>query len=145
MGRVNRTASMLVAAVLTAGGASPAVPTGLKVVVNESVTGTAISRDLLSQIFLGKAVRWGDRSEITPVDRSATDPLRARFSDGVLNMPVVAVQHYWVRQMAAGQRPPVTKGSDAEVLELVASKRGSIGYVSEEAALPAGVRIMTVH
>ena len=134
----------MVVLLLAAGSAAPAPPLDFKVIVHPSVAGNAITKEVLSEIYLGRTVRWRDRSLITPVDLSATSPLRATFSDSVLGMPVFAAQTHWMRQMAAGVRPPVTKPSDAEVIELVASRPGSIGYDSAEATLPAGVRTVSL-
>ena len=135
---------MSVVALLLAGGSvAPAAP-DFKVIVHGSVTGSAISKNVLSEIYLGKTLRWRDNSLITPVEHSATSPLRAVFSESVLGMPVFAVQTHWMRQMAAGVRPPVSKPTDAEVIELVATRPGSIGYVSADATLPAAVRAVPV-
>lgn len=134
----------IVVLLLAAGSAAPALPLDFKVIVHPSVAGNAVTKEVLAEIYLGKTLRWRDRSLITPVDQSATSPLRATFSEGVLGMPVFAVQTHWMRQMAAGVRPPTTKPSDAEVIELVASRPGSIGYVSADAALPAGVRAVSL-
>ena len=124
--------------------AAPAQAPQFKVIVNGSVVGGAVSKNVLSEIYLGRTVRWSDRSLITPVDQSATSPLRASFSQSVLGMNVFDVQTHWMRQMSAGVRPPLTKSSDAEVIELVASKPGSIGYVSVDATLPPAVRAVTL-
>jgi ABC-type phosphate transport system substrate-binding protein len=136
--------SSIVVLLAVAGSAASALPADFKVIVNSSVAGSSISKQSLSDIYLGRTVRWGDRSMITPVDFSATSPLRATFSESVLGMAVFAVQTHWLKQMAAGVRPPITKTSDAEVIELVASKPGSIGYVSHDAQLPATVRAVAL-
>jgi ABC-type phosphate transport system substrate-binding protein len=111
-----------------------------KVIVNPKVEGRAITRDVLAQIYLGKADRWGDGRPIAAVDLSSTSSVREAFSAAILGMPVVRVKQHWMQFIAAGKRPPLTKQSDEEVIAFVAATPGGIGYVSEAAAVPAGVK-----
>ena len=69
---------------------------------------------------------------------------RRTFSDAVLKTPVDAVKQYWMRNMRPDNRPPVVKETDAAVIAFVASSRGAVGYVSETAELPAGVRAVSL-
>jgi ABC-type phosphate transport system substrate-binding protein len=116
-----------------------------KVIVNAGVAGSKVPRQLLNDIFLRKAVRWGDGKQIAPVDQSTTSPVRASFSDQVLGQTVLAVQAYWQRQISAGRsRPPAVKGSDREVIRFVAENAGAIGYVAADAELPPAVRVIEI-
>lgn len=119
-------------------------PAQFKVIVNGSVAGQALTRDVLVQIYLGKVERWGDRSVIAAVDLSSTSTVRQAFSQQALGMPVEAVQHVWMRKIADGKRPPISKPSDEEVIAFVAAERGAIGYVSTAAHVPATVREVSV-
>ena len=117
------------------------------VVVNASVAGTTVHRADLAAVFLKKAVRWGDGSPANPVDLSGASPVRKGFSDTVLHMPVMAVVQYWGKQlvsMASSLRPPTVKASDGEVLAYVAKTSGAVGYVASGAALPPGVKAITI-
>jgi ABC-type phosphate transport system substrate-binding protein len=117
------------------------------VVVNASVAGTTVHRADLAAVFLKKAVRWGDGSPANPVDQSGTSPVRKGFSEGVLHMPVMGVVQYWGKQltsMATSMRPPTVKASDDEVLTYVSKTSGAVGYVSTGAALPPGVKAVTI-
>jgi len=117
------------------------------VVVNSSVAGTSMRRADLAAVFLKKAVRWGDGSAANPVDQSGTAAVRKDFSESVLHMPVMAVVQYWGKQlvsMASSLRPPTVKASDGEVLAYVAKTSGAVGYVASGAALPPGVKAITI-
>lgn len=117
------------------------------VVVNASVAGTTVRRADLAAVFLKKATRWGDGSPANPVDQSGTSPVRKGFSETVLHMPVMGVVQYWGKQlvsMASSVRPPTVKASDDEVLVYVAKTSGAVGYVSSGAALPPGVKAVTI-
>lgn len=116
-----------------------------KVIVNARVAGAKVPRQLLNDIFLRKAVRWGDGRQITPVDQSTTSPVRASFSNQVLGQTVLSVQTYWQRQISGGRsRPPAVKGSDQEVIRFVAESTGAIGYVAADAELPPTVKVIAI-
>ena len=120
---------------------------GFVVVVNTSVPGASVKRADLAAVFLKKATRWGDGSPASPVDQSGTSPVRKAFSDSVLQMPVSAVLQYWQRLLLSPQnqiRIPIGKASDEEVLAYVAKTGGAVGYVAPGAALPAGVKAISI-
>jgi ABC-type phosphate transport system substrate-binding protein len=142
IGLVINLGSLVVARGLDASASEPPAP--FKVIVNASVAGQALTREVLLQIYLGKVERWGDRSVIAAVDLSSTSTVRQAFSEQALGMPVEAVQHLWMRKIADGKRPPISKPSDEEVIAFVAAERGGIGYVSTAAHVPATVRELSV-
>jgi ABC-type phosphate transport system substrate-binding protein len=114
--------------------------------VNAKVSGHALARDLLAQIYLGKVQRWGDGVPIVAVDLSGTSPVRRAFCEEILGMSVEAARFYWLQTVSStGKRPPVTKPSNEEVIAFVASKPGGVGYVSSGTPLPETVREVTVH
>ena len=129
-----------------AGIAAAAGETGapFKVIVNPSVAGRTVSRAVLAQVYLGAVERWGDGSQIAAVDLSSTSPVRLSFSEQVLGKSLDAVKFQWLRRIANGQRPPLSKANDEDVIAFVASQRGGVGYVSAEAPLPATVHEVNV-
>ena len=138
--------AFLVAAAVTFTAAAQAADSFV-VVVNASVAGTTVRRTDLAAVFLKKALRWGDGSPANPVDQSGTSPVRKGFSESVLHMPVMGVVQYWGKQlvsMASSVRPPTVKGSDEEVMAYVAKTSGAVGYVANGAALPPGVKAVTI-
>jgi ABC-type phosphate transport system substrate-binding protein len=140
---MTRDALLLTASLAVASSAAPAEQeqTGFKIVVNEAYKGNAVKRETIADVFLKKATRWSSGQMATPVDQSLTSKLRASFSEQVLHQKLEAVQNYWERQIFSGRdRPPPVKSTDAEVLAFVQANPGGIGYVSENAVLPSGVR-----
>ena len=115
-----------------------------KVVVNPTVGGRKIPRDVLAQIFLRTAQRWGDGRPIVPVDLSTTSVVREAFTGAVLGMPIDGVKAYWMRSVATGNRPPATKGSEQEVIAFVAAEPGAIGYVADATPVPPTVRVVAI-
>jgi ABC-type phosphate transport system substrate-binding protein len=112
-----------------------------KLIVQAANPGTSIKKADALDLFLKRATKWGNGVPAVPVDQSITAPVRARFSDVVLGLPTIAVQQHWQRQMAAGKgAPPPVKTSDEQVIAFVRDNPGAIGYVSEAAVLPEGVK-----
>jgi ABC-type phosphate transport system substrate-binding protein len=132
-------------AVLLAPALAPAQDAvAFKVVVNERIAGGRMTRQVLSDIFLGKATHWEKDVPISPVDQSATAPIRESFSQQVLGQSVMAVKSYWTRQILRGGRPPPVKDSDQDVLRYVRTLPGGIGYVAVDAELPGGVKAIEI-
>ncbi len=115
-----------------------------RVIVHPGVKGNQIPRATLSSIFLKQAPKWGDGSQVQPVDQSMRSPVRQSFAADVLQRPLVELQMFWSRRMATGVTPPPVKQTDADVVAYVAATPGSIGYVSAAAALPDSVRSITI-
>lgn len=121
-----------------------AAATPYRVIVHPSVKGSQIPRATLSSIFLKQAPRWGDGSPVLPVDQSMRSDVRQSFAADVLQRPLVEVQIFWSRKMAAGVTPPPVKQTDEDVVAFVAATPGSIGYVGATTPLPEGVRAVAI-
>lgn len=139
----SRLAATLVLVAL-AGPRPAAAADAFKVIVNARMTGRTVSRETLTQVYLGKAERWGDGKPVTAVDLSTTSPVRASFSQTILGMSVVSVRMYWTRTMVSDHFPPTVRSSDEDVIAFVGARSGSVGYVSADAVLPDSVHVVTV-
>jgi ABC-type phosphate transport system substrate-binding protein len=139
----SRLAATLVLVAL-AGPRPAAAADAFKVIVNARMTGRTVSRETLTQVYLGKAERWGDGKPVTAVDLSTTSPVRASFSQAILGMSVVSVRMYWTRTMVSDHFPPMVRSTDEDVIAFVSSRTGSVGYVSADAVLPDTVRAVVV-
>jgi ABC-type phosphate transport system substrate-binding protein len=142
IGLVISLVGLVLASGLDASAGDATVP--FKVIVNPNVVGQTLPRQVLAEIYLGTVDRWGDGSLITAVDLSSTSTVRQAFSQQALGMPVDAVRNHWMRKVANGKRPPISKPSDEEVIAFVAAERGAVGYVSLAAHVPATVREVTL-
>jgi ABC-type phosphate transport system substrate-binding protein len=131
---------------VTVAGGSPgaAADPAFQVIVHPEVEGARIPRTVLASIFLGEADRWANGRPVAPVDQSLRSPVRAAFTEYVLNTSVDGVQAIWHRKIVQGVRPPPVKSSDREVIAYVAKSKGSIGYVSLSTPLPPTVRAVTI-
>ena len=126
---------------LSAGTASAAV----KLVVHGSNNVSSITKAKAADLFLKRVTRWDNGRVVTPVDLSEKNPARGAFSKELLGKEVAWVKSYWQKMIFSGRStPPAELSTDAEVLELVRTNPDAIGYVSEGATLPGGVRAVSI-
>jgi ABC-type phosphate transport system substrate-binding protein len=118
-------------------------PGRFTLVVNASRP-ASLSRKQIADFFLKRQSNWPDGTLVAPIDLSIASPTRAAFSKSVIGQPTEGVVHYWQRELGARRlTPPLVKPEDG-VLSLVKSTPGGIGYVSEGASLPEGVKTLTI-
>ncbi len=135
--------SLLTAALLVVGAASADAQT-FKVVVNAE-NSAAISKQVVSSIFLGTVKSWAGGVAAAPVDLPEKSDIRQAFSVGVIGRDAKAVTAHWLREIYSGRAvPPIQKDTDAAVLEWVRANPGGIGYVSAGATIPSGVKVVEV-
>ena len=117
----------------------------VKLVVNSSNKTPSITKAKAADLFLKRVTRWDAGGAVTPVDLSEKNATRAAFCREVLGKEVIWVKSYWQKMIFSGRAtPPAELSSEAEVLEYVRNNADAIGYVAEGAALPAGVRALSV-
>jgi ABC-type phosphate transport system substrate-binding protein len=144
MSRVVR-CTIKIVAILTIGWISGAQSApGYKIIVNPANPVDAITEQQLSRLFLKKTSTWRDGTEVQPVDQLVDSDVRETFSQEIMGKPAAMVNHYWQQMIFAGRSlPPVTRLSDASVIEFVMENPGAIGYVSS--STPAeGVKVVAV-
>lgn len=125
--------------------AVPASAAGVKVVVHATNAADSISKTKAADLFLKRVTRWENGRAVTPVDQSEKSTIRSAFTKDVLGKEVAWVKSYWQKMIFSGRAtPPAELQSDREVLELVRTNPDAIGYVSDAAVLPAGVKFVTV-
>ena len=116
-----------------------------KVIANEGVATTSISKDDLSDIFLKKKRKWDDGSAVTPIDLEARTQTRATFSEEVHGQGVGEIRTYWQQAAFSGAgTAPLERGSDADIIAFVKSTPGAVGYISADTDA-AGVKVLTVN
>ncbi|MET0413139.1 MAG: hypothetical protein ABW217_17670 [Polyangiaceae bacterium] len=132
--------ALLVCLALRVDLASAGQPAGFRVIVHPANPLAAAERDLLSDVFLKKKIRWPDGEPILPVDQRFDAAVRERFSEAVLRRSVFAVRSYWQQLIFTGRGvPPPELDSDEAVVRYVRSNRGAVGYVGAGTAL-SGVK-----
>jgi len=125
--------------------AKPAQAQGYRVVVNAANPTSALSKDDLARVYLKKQTTWKSGGAVAVVDQSPKAAVRAQFSMQVLGRDVPTMKNYWQQSLFSGRGvPPIEQASDEQVLSFVASNHGAIGYVSANAQLPAGVKVVEI-
>jgi ABC-type phosphate transport system substrate-binding protein len=116
-----------------------------KIVAHAATDVGELSSAAAARIFLKQELKFASGARAVPVDLAKTSPVRAAFSKEVLGKAVSAVEQFWIQQVFAGKEtPPVSKATDAEVLDFVKATPGAIGYVAASAELPSGVKVITL-
>lgn len=133
-------AMMLTAGLLFSGEAAP-----VKIIVNRQNAVVSLTRKEISDLFLKKTAAWSSGLKVLPLDLKADSPTRQAFSKFIHGKEVNHIQAYWQQQVFSGNRlPPAEKGSEGDVINLVGTEGGAIGYVSPAATLPDTVKEITV-
>lgn len=127
------TATALILSILSAVTVVPALAGDIYVVCSPGLAVTAAD---VHDIYLG-AKQFAGGVKLVPADNSA---LQAAFLEKVLKMDAAKYTASWTKKsFRDGADPPVTKGTDAEILEFVKHTPGGCGYVSS--APPAGLTV----
>lgn len=99
-------------------------------VAHADVPVDSIEREVLSQAFLQKSVRWSDGTPIRPVSLNV-QRVRETFAQAVLGKSDLELKKYWQRQIFTGRgSPPPDRSTDEEVLDFVRQTPGAVGFVS---------------
>jgi ABC-type phosphate transport system substrate-binding protein len=121
------------ALLLTASPASAAPD--LVVIVNPASGIERISRDELTALYMGRTKKLASGITALPIDQAASNPEKARFYRELINKELPEVNSYWARLIFSGQgSPPRQADNSAEVLDIVSSNKGAIGYLPRNAA-----------
>ncbi len=137
--------SAAVGLLLLLGGAEQLSAQSYQVVVNAGNSVASMTASDLSRLFQKKTTRWDNGQTVIPVDLPENSSVRVAFSRGVHRKSVSALKAYWQRQIFSGRGvPPVEKVSNTEVLQYVAANASAIGYVSANATVGRGVKVIQV-
>jgi len=100
------------------------------VIVNLQSGVEKLSRDEVTNLFMGRQKRLPSGIVALPVEQAQPVATRARFYLLLVKKDLPDINAYWARLFFSGQaQPPRQVNSAAEVLELVAGNKGAIGVV----------------
>lgn len=109
--------------------------TDLVIIVNPASGVERISRDEVTAIFMGRTKKLPSGITALPIDQVASNRDKARFYAELINKELSEINSYWARLIFSGQAsPPRQADTVAEVIEIVSSNKGAIGYVPRSAA-----------
>ena len=143
--RIEKNAFAAILAVAVSAIPTIAAGQSFKVVVNEGNSTVSMSKQALSRFFLKQTTTWVNGTTAIPVDQAADSGIREAFSQEIHNRDVKAIKSFWQRQIFSGRGvPPTEKTTDEEVIVFVQATPGAVGYVSLDAKLETGVKVLEI-
>ena len=110
---------------------------GVVVIVNPEVKATSLTEVDVREIYLGRTDMLPDGTKVAPVDLAEGSATRIPFLEKIVGKSEFQFRSFWTRQLFNGKgRPPRVVTSDADVVRLVASEKGLIGYVDSKSISP---------
>lgn len=112
------------------------------VVVSAKSSVTALTKDQVSDIFLGKRATFPDGNPALPVDQAEDSKGREEFYDKVTGKSASQLKSYWAKQIFSGKgAPPKQVSSDSELKKLIALNPNAVGYL-EKSSVDASLKII---
>lgn len=105
----------------------------LIVVANPQSGVDKLSKDEIINLYMGRNRKLSSGINAIPVDLSAANAEKANFYSMLVNKNLPEINSYWARLMFSGQgSPPLQVESVDEALDIIASKKGAIGYIDRK-------------
>jgi len=119
-----------------------AVQADVVVVVSAKSPVTALSKNQVADIFLGRTSRFPDGVQAVRIDQDEGTVARDEFYATFAGKSAEQVRAYWARIIFTGRgRPPRVVSNNIEVRKLVAANPQAIAYL-ERSAVDASVRVL---
>lgn len=102
----------------------------------------ALTKDQVSDIFLGKASTFPQGGQAVPIDLAAGAANRDEFYTKVTGRTAVQLKSYWAKQSFSGKgTAPKAVAGDDEVKKLIAANPNTIGYI-DKSRVDASVKVV---
>lgn len=109
----------------------------VSIIVHPSDSSTASERDI-RQVFLGRSTSLPGGQKVSPVNLPEGHPAREEFNEKVLKKSDGQLKAYWSGRIFTGKGlPPKELASDENIIHVVSSFPGCIGYISTESVTDA--------
>lgn len=100
------------------------------VVVMPAQTAENLSREAVTNIFMGRFRALPSGSPAQPIDQPRDNPLREQFYQRLLNKDQASINAYWSRLHFSGKAtPPLQTSSEEEVVRQLLRQPGGIAYI----------------
>jgi ABC-type phosphate transport system substrate-binding protein len=111
-------------------------------VVSAKSAVTALSKDQIADIFMGKAIHFPDGAPATPIDQIEASSVREEFYTRFTGKSRAQLNAHWSKIIFTGRgQPPKQLPNSAEVKKWVAANPNTIGYI-EPSLVDASVRAL---
>ncbi len=103
-----------------------------------------LSKDQVSDVFLGNVTSLPDGSSVVPVDQPESSPLRNEFYLKVANRSAAQAKAHWAKLYFTGRGVPPREGRDSsDIKKILNSTPGAIGYI-DQSSLDRSVKVILV-
>lgn len=93
---------------------------------------TALSKNQVVDIFLGRTSRFPDGSPAVPIDQVEASAARNEFYASFAGKSPAQLKAHWSKIIFTGRgQPPKEVASSAEVKKLIAGNPNAIGYIEQ--------------
>lgn len=112
------------------------------VIANRDLPVTALSREEVSRIYLGKTKFLAGGAKVIPIDQRSGSAAREKFYNDLFNKSESEMKAYWSRVIFTGQGyPPIQESSDKAVLDTVTKNANCLGYI-DRSSLDNTVKVL---
>jgi ABC-type phosphate transport system substrate-binding protein len=102
------------------------------VVVSAKSAVSALTKDQVSDIFLGKAATFPQGGQAVPIDLAPGAANRDEFYTKVTGRTAAQLKSYWAKQSFSGKgTAPKAVAGDDEVKKLIAANPNTISYIDK--------------
>jgi ABC-type phosphate transport system substrate-binding protein len=138
MNHTGRCALLGLALSLVAGAATADVVA----VVSSKSPVTVLSKSQVTDIFLGKTIRFPDGVAASPIDQTEGSPARDEFYATFAGKSPAQVKSHWAKVIFTGRgQPPRAVPTSVEVRQLIAANPQAIGYI-ERSVVDSTVKVV---
>jgi hypothetical protein len=103
---------------------------------------TALSKNQVLDIFLGKRTRFPDGSSVIPIDQAEGSAARDEFYTRLADMSPAQVKAFWARIIFTGRgQPPKSVATGVEAKRLLIADPTTIGYI-DQSLVDSSVRVV---
>ena len=114
------------------------------VVAGAKSSSIALSKNQVSDLFLGKVVSLPNIRNAAPIDQPESNPLREEFYLKVANKSAAQVKAQWAKLYFTGRGvPPREAVNSDDVKRMLNSIPGAIGYI-ERTSLDSSVKLIQI-
>lgn len=115
----------------------------LYIIVNAKSTVQTLTKKEIKNIFLGEIKSFPNGNPAKPVVQPIGTPSRTAFMNKIIQKNENRWRAHWARLLFTGKGiPPLELEKSDDLLEVIARKKGAIGYFLGEGKEHKGVRVL---
>jgi ABC-type phosphate transport system substrate-binding protein len=111
-------------------------------VVSSNSAITTLSKNQISDIFLGRSARFPDGRPAVPLDQAEGTALRDEFYANFTGKTAAQMKAYWSKILFTGRgQPPKAVSDNGQVKQWLATNPSAIGYIARS-AVDSSVKVL---